>query len=108
MKRMFAVAIALSMLAAPAVAAPNNQTYGGQPHNGQTRTRKNQGPQNHGSQQPNPQATKPAPKPQYSYNGRNTMPCAARPGRRPRAMMPTGAGRAARRCPSPFIGIAPM
>ncbi|HUD53223.1 RcnB family protein [Parvibaculum sp.] len=77
MKRMFAVAIALSMLAAPAVAAPNNQTYGGQPHNGQTPHPQNQGPQNHGSQQapkpqaPQPQAqTKPAPKPQYSYNGR--------------------------------------
>ncbi|MDR3500745.1 MAG: RcnB family protein [Parvibaculum sp.] len=70
MKHIFAAAVALSMLAAPAAMAdqrPRNQPPMGQgsPYQGN----QNQGYQNHGPQGQN--QNRPAPKPQYSYNGRN-------------------------------------
>jgi Ni/Co efflux regulator RcnB len=65
MKTFFAAAIALSMLAAPALAAPYDAGHAGKP--GQTQS-------HHGNQQkpqpPKPVAQKPQPKPQYSYNGK--------------------------------------
>lgn len=89
MKHIFAAAVALSMLAAPAAMAdqrPGNQPPMGQgsPYQGS----QNQGNQNQGNQNRGPQGQnqgyqnngprdrdqgpgRPAPKPQYSYNGRN-------------------------------------
>lgn len=76
MKHLFAAAVALSMLAAPAVMAapydqrPANQPRANQGQNNQNQgrdyhkpTHQNSGPQNYGQ-------SKPSHKPQYSYNGR--------------------------------------
>ncbi|MCE9648199.1 MAG: RcnB family protein [Parvibaculum sp.] len=72
MKTFFAATIALSMLAAPAMAAPYDAGHAGKPGMGQS--------QGHPGSQQKPQTLKPivqkpvvqkpAPKPQYSYNGR--------------------------------------
>lgn len=63
MKKFFAAAIALSMLAAPAMAAPYDAGHAGKPSQGQS----------YHQQKPQPQKTQPQkaqPKPQYSYNGK--------------------------------------
>lgn len=63
MKTFFAAAIALSMFAAPAIAAPNTIRPG---HPSQAQTYN----QNHNQNQQKPQAQKYQQKQQYNYNGR--------------------------------------
>ena len=63
MKTFFAATLALSMLAAPAIAAPSNLHPG---HPGQAQNNQNY---NHKQNQQKPQPQKVQQKPQYNYNG---------------------------------------
>lgn len=80
MKTFFAAAIALSMLAVPAMAAPNDQQHGNQPamgqnhddrgsqgQSGQSQSGQSQNGQNQGHQE---HAQQNQSRPQYSYNGK--------------------------------------
>ncbi len=71
MKHIFAAAIALSMLAAPAMADPygQNQQHGNQPSMGQNHKPDDHGPQGQNQGQ-NQRPDQNRPKPQYSYGGK--------------------------------------
>lgn len=68
MKKFFAATIALSMLAAPAMAAPYDAGHAGKPSQSQSYHQQKPQPQKAQPQKTQPQRAQP--KPQYSYNGK--------------------------------------